>query len=61
MSEIQNGFVGVPKQFSWWYPTNILASVGPSGEPVTTPSFCLYIVFLKLNSTHEVAAISNSV
>ena len=38
-----------------WYPTKIFANAGPNGVPIATPSVCLYIVSLKLNSTDDVA------
>ena len=37
-----------------WYPTNMFANAGSRGEPIATPSVCLYIVSLKLNSTDDV-------
>ena len=33
----------------------MFANAGPSGEHIATPSICLYIVLLKLNSTDDVA------
>ena len=30
------------------YPTKMLASVGPNGDPVAKPSIWLYIILLKL-------------
>ena len=32
----------------------MLAKAGPSGEPIATPSVCLYMMSLKLNSTPDV-------
>ena len=32
-----------------------VAKAGPSGDPIATPSVCLYIVLVKLNSTEDVA------
>ena len=37
------------------------ANAGPSGEPIATPSVCLYIVSLKLNSTDDVALSISSI
>ena len=39
----------------------MFANAGPSGEPIATPSVCLYIVSLKLNSTDDVALSKNSI
>ena len=44
-----------------WYPTNMFTNAGPSGEPIATPSVCLYIVSLKLNSTDDVALSISSI
>ena len=33
----------------------MLAKAGPSGEPIATPSVCLYMMLLNLNSTPDVA------
>ena len=38
----------------------MLAKAGPSGDPIATPSVCLYMVLLKLNSTEDVALFINS-
>ena len=38
----------------------MLAKAGLSGDPVATPSVCLCIVLLKLNSTGDVALFINS-
>ena len=38
----------------------MLAKAGPSGDPIATPSVCLFIVLLKLNSTEDVALFINS-
>ena len=43
-----------------WYPTKMSANGRPSGEPIATPSVCLYIVSLKLNSTDDVALSINT-
>ena len=44
-----------------WYPTKMFANAGPSGESITTPSVCLYVVSLKLNSTDDVALSISSI
>ena len=38
----------------------MLAKAGPSGEPIETPSVCLYTMSLKLNSTPDVPLFINS-
>ena len=38
----------------------MLAKAGPSGEPIATPSVCLYMMSLKLNSTPYVALLISS-
>ena len=38
----------------------MLAKAGPSDDAIATPSVCLYIVLLKLNSTEDVALFINS-
>ena len=38
----------------------MLAKAGPSDDPIATPSVCLYMVLLKLNSTEDVALFINS-
>ena len=38
----------------------MLAKAGPSGEPIATPSVCLYKILLKLNSTPDVALFISS-
>ena len=38
----------------------MLAKAGPSGDSVATPSVCLYMVLLELNSTEDVALFINS-
>ena len=38
----------------------MLAKAGPSGDLVATPSVCLYILLLKLNSTEDVVLFINS-
>ena len=38
----------------------MLAKAGPSGEPIATPSVCLYMMLLKLNSTPDVALFISS-
>ena len=38
----------------------MLAKAGPSGEPIATPSVCLYMMSLKLNSTPDVALFISS-
>ena len=38
----------------------MLAKAGRSGYPIPTPSVCLYMVLLKLNSTEDVALFINS-
>ena len=38
----------------------MFANAGRSGEPMATPSICRYMLFLKLNSTEEVASCINS-
>ena len=35
--------------------TGLLARTGPRGDPIATPSFCLYILRLNVNSTSVVA------
>ena len=44
-----------------WYPTKIFTNAGPNHEPIATPSVCLYIVSLKLNSTDDVALSISSI
>ena len=39
----------------------MFANAEPSGEPIATPSVCLYIVSLKLNSTDDVALSISSI
>ena len=39
----------------------MLAKAGPSGEPIATPSVCLYMMSLKLNSTPDVALFISSI
>ena len=39
----------------------MFANAGPSGEPIATPSVCLYIVSLKLNSMDDVALSISSI
>ena len=48
------------RTFLYNIPTKMLAKAGPSGDPIATPSVCLYIVLLKLNSTEDVALFINS-
>ena len=38
----------------------MFAKAGLSGHPTATPSVCLYIMLLKLNSTEDVALFINS-
>ena len=38
----------------------MLAKAGPSGEPIATPSICLYMMSSKLNSTPDVALFISS-
>ena len=38
----------------------MLTKAGPSGEPTATPSVCLYMMSLKLNSTPDVALFISS-
>ena len=38
----------------------MLARAGPKGDPIATPSICLCIILLKLNSTEHVAVCINS-
>ena len=38
----------------------MLAKAGPSGEPIATPSVCLYMISLKLNSTPDVVLFISS-
>jgi len=49
------GLVVESKSTDSWYPTKMLASTGPSGQPIAMPSVCLYMVLLKLNYTENVA------
>ena len=37
------------------------SNAGPSGKPIATPSVCLFIVSLKLNSTDDVALSISSI
>ena len=39
----------------------MLAKAGPSYDPIATPSVCLYMVLLKLNSTEDVVLLINSI
>ena len=39
----------------------MLSKAGPSGEPIATPSVCLYMISLKLNSTPDVALFISSI
>ena len=38
----------------------MLAKAGPSGEPIATPSVCLYMMSLKLNSTPDGSSMKTS-
>ena len=38
----------------------MLAKAGPRGEPIATPSVCLYMMLLKLNSTPDMALFISS-
>ena len=44
ISEICWRLLRLRKQFSSLYPTKMLAKAGPSGDPIATPSVCLYMV-----------------
>ena len=47
------------QEYTWlvkpWQPMKIFANTGPSGDPMATPSVCLYMVPAKRNSTSIVA------
>ena len=43
-----------------FFQTKMLAKAGPSGEPIATPSVCLYMILLKLNSIPNVALFMTS-
>ena len=40
---------------------NKFARAGPRGLPIATPSICLYVMLLKLNSTEVVAVFISSI
>ena len=46
--------------FPSWWTKNALAKIGPSGEPIETPSICLYSFPLKTKDDYFKAKVNNS-
>ena len=58
--KVDTWFNGVIEKSTSWKPTKMFGKAIPRGLPITTPSNCLYIWLLKLNSTPCVAISINS-
>ena len=60
ISKVDTWFYGVIKKSTVMKAHEMFAKAGPKGLSIATPSNCLYIWLLKLNSTPRVAISINS-